>query len=146
MNELPPVLNDPRKTDPEHLKLLTLFHYLLAGLALAGILFLTLHYTLMRTLIFNPKMWESQKGNPPPPELFHVLQWVYWVLGVLLVMGSIANLLSGRWIRARRNRPFSLVVAAINCIQIPLGTALGVFTIIVLTRDSVKELYAAPGR
>jgi hypothetical protein len=38
---------------------------------------------------------------------------------------------------------FSLVIAGLNCIQIPFGTALGVFTIIVLLRDSVREAYAA---
>jgi hypothetical protein len=32
-------------------------------------------------------------------------------------------------------------VAGLNCIQIPLGTALGVFTIMVLTRDSVEAVY-----
>jgi hypothetical protein len=32
-------------------------------------------------------------------------------------------------------------MAGINCIFIPIGTVLGVFTIIVLTRDSVKELF-----
>jgi hypothetical protein len=61
----------------------------------------------------------------------------------LLVIGSVCNLLSGLWIRARRNRVFSLVVAGINCFQVPLGTALGIFTIIVLMRDSVRELYEA---
>jgi hypothetical protein len=33
-------------------------------------------------------------------------------------------------------------MAAISCIFMPFGTVLGVFTIIVLLRPSVKELFA----
>jgi hypothetical protein len=36
-----------------------------------------------------------------------------------------------------------MVVAGINCLHIPLGIVLGVFTIIILVRDSVRELYEA---
>jgi hypothetical protein len=36
-------------------------------------------------------------------------------------------------------------MAAIACMLMPFGTVLGVFTIIVLMRPSVKELFAAAG-
>ncbi|MCX6922874.1 MAG: hypothetical protein NT154_06635 [Verrucomicrobia bacterium] len=36
---------------------------------------------------------------------------------------------------------FSLMIGGLNCLQIPFGSALGVFTIIVLSRDSVRDLY-----
>lgn len=38
---------------------------------------------------------------------------------------------------------FALVVAGPDCVWIPVGTALGVFTISVLPRDSVRQSYAA---
>ena len=38
---------------------------------------------------------------------------------------------------------FSLVVAALDCMGFPFATVLGVFTFIVLLRDSVAELYEA---
>jgi len=38
---------------------------------------------------------------------------------------------------------FSLIIAGINCVQFPFGTVLGVFTFVVLLRDSVRELYEA---
>jgi hypothetical protein len=40
---------------------------------------------------------------------------------------------------------FHYAVAAIACMFMPFGTVLGVFTIIVLMRPSVKELFAAAG-
>jgi len=141
MNELPPLFRDQRKTDAEHLKLLAVFHFVVAGLALLGIGFLLLHYMVMSSVMSNPRVWEGQKSGPSPQEFFRVMKWFYVVLSALLVFGSAANLLSGLWIRARRNRMFSMVVGGINCIQIPFGTVLGIFTLAVLMRDSVRELY-----
>ena len=142
MNALPPLLRDQRKTDADQLKLLAIFHFVAAGLALLGIGFLLLHYALMSHLVFNPGKWQGQRGAPPQ-EFFAIFRWFYLVFGVALVGGGICNLLSGMWILAARHRAFSLVVAAFNCTQVPLGTVLGVFTIVVLTRDSVRELYEA---
>ena len=34
-----------------------------------------------------------------------------------------------------------MVIAGINCLHIPLGTLLGVFTLVVLGRESVRKLY-----
>ena len=36
---------------------------------------------------------------------------------------------------------FCFVIACLACMQMPLGTILGVFTIIVLARPSVKEMF-----
>jgi len=131
-----------QQADANHLKLLSIFHFVVAGLALLGIGFLVLHYFLMSSIFANPKMWEGQKGGPPPEEFWNFFQWFYVVMGGFLILGCVGNLLSGMWLRARRNRVFSIVVAAINCCQVPLGTVLGVFTLIVLMRDSVRQLYA----
>jgi Na+-driven multidrug efflux pump len=57
-----------------------------------------------------------------------------WAFGILTIV-------SGRNIGQRRARTFSLVVAGINCLWVPLGTALGVCTLIVLMRESVNKLY-----
>ncbi len=40
-----------------------------------------------------------------------------------------------------RRRLFCLVVAGVECAFMPFGTVLGVFTIAVLMRESVKELF-----
>ena len=143
MSDLPPLLRDQRKADAEHLRLLAIFQFIFAGLAVAGIGFLFLHYAVMASIFNNPEMWKNQKGAPPPAEFFAIFKWFYVLFGILLVMGGIANLLSGLFMRNRTNRTFSLVIAGINCLQFPFGTALGVFTFVVLLRDSVREAYGA---
>ena len=57
---------------------------------------------------------------------------------------AIAVVFAGRNIAARTAYTFCLVVAAIECAFMPMGTALGVFTIIVLMRPSVKQLFGVP--
>ena len=141
MSELPPLLRDQRKIDADHLKLLSIFHFVGAGLALLGVLFLLAHYAMFHAFFANPKMWENQKQGPPPAEVFAILKWFYLVFAVWFVGSGVLNVVSGLCIRARKHRTFSMIVAAINCLHIPLGTVLGVFTIIVLIRDSVRELY-----
>jgi len=65
---------------------------------------------------------------------------VFLVLGMGL---AICLFLTGRWIAARKRPTFCFVVACIECINMPLGTLLGVFTIMVLNRPSVRALFAA---
>ena len=144
-NPLPPLPRDQRKIDADQLNLLAIFHFVGAGLAVLGILFLLLHYTFMHTIFANPEMWKNQKQPMPmPPEqLFTIMKWFYLAGAVWFVTSGILNLISGLCLRARKHRTFSLVVAGFNCLHIPLGTVLGIFTIIILNRESVREVYAA---
>jgi hypothetical protein len=143
MRELPSIPRDQRQIDANHLKLLSIFHFVGAGLGLLGILFVLAHYAIFRTFLSNPKLWEGQKQTPPPAEFFEIFKWFYLIFGAWFLTSLILNLISGLCIRARKHATFSLVVAGVNCLHIPLGTVLGVFTIIVLVRDSVREAYEA---
>jgi hypothetical protein len=147
MSELPPLLRDQRKTDVDHLKLLAVFHFVLAGFAVLGILFLLLHYTLMSTVMNNPDLWKNQKKPPDfdPKQFFAVFKWFYLFMGSMFLLGGIANLVSGFYLRAKRHRIFSLIVAGVDCFMFPFGTALGIFTFVVLLRDSVREVYEVKG-
>ena len=143
MSELPPLPRDQRKIDAGHLKLLSIFHFVGAGLAIIGILFLLAHYAMLHAFLANPKFWENQKQSPPPAEFFAIFKWFYLVFAVWFFSSGVLNLISGLCLRAKKHRTFSIIVASINCLHIPLGTVLGVFTIVVLIRDSVRELYDA---
>lgn len=146
MPQLPPPLRDQRKVDEQHLKTLSVLHFVGAGLAVLGLLFLLGHYALFQAVFSDPKIWADQKHGPRPDELFAIFRWFYLVAGIWFVGSGILNLMSGFFIRARKRRVLSIVVAGSNCLHMPLGTVLGVFTIVVLMRDSVRELYDAMER
>jgi hypothetical protein len=54
---------------------------------------------------------------------------------------AISTIFSGRFLSRHKKYWFSFVIACILCLFAPFGTILGVFTIIVLSRQSAKELY-----
>jgi hypothetical protein len=140
---LPPMLSTPgwQRRDSDHLTILSIFHFVVAGLALFGIAFLVFHYFVMSAFM-SPEFWKSQKGgHPPPAELMPILAIVYVVVAILMVLGGVLNLLSGIFLRRRCHRLFSMIVAGLNCLNMPLGTALGIFTILILSRDSVRRMY-----
>jgi hypothetical protein len=142
-----PLLIDEKQriVDAEHMKLLSIFHFVVGGLALLGVVFLLLHCLIMSAVFSNPELWKTQNSpNPMPKDFFEVFVWFYLVMGLIFATACIVNILSGIFLRQRKHRVFSLVVAGLDCIQVPFGTVLGVFTLIVLSRDSVRQLYA-PG-
>jgi hypothetical protein len=148
-NELPPILKDQRKTDVEHLRLLSIFHYVNAGLTATGLLFLAGHYAIMHTVFTNPALTKSAKGDGPPLEFFKVFLWFYVLGAVFLTVIATLNVLSAYFIQKRINRVFSIIVAGLNCVlsmQCPIGIGLGVFTFVVLFRESVRELYDVAAR
>ena len=141
MNFAPPLQSDRRRIDEGHLSLLSIFHFVSAGLAVLGLLFLFAHYTIFHFFFTNPAMWQGSKQPGPPPQFFMFLQGLYAIMGTWFITSGVLNVLSGLFLRARKHWTFSIVVAAIDCLHFPLGTVLGVFTIIVLIRPSVRELY-----
>lgn len=131
--------------DLEHVRLLAIFHFALAGLALMGCAILGLHYLMMRSIVFNPDFWSHQGGQPPPPAFLNFFVWFYVFGGLVLGVSLVLNGVSGLFLLKRRHRLFSLIVAGLNCLHVPFGTTLGIFTFIVLSRESVRELYRNEG-
>jgi hypothetical protein len=131
--------------DTEHLWLLSIFHYVVAGLAALFSLFPLLYTTIGAIFIFAARHGTPKPGEELPPEF---LGWIFVVLGaVLFLLGiaiAICIFIAGRCLSRRRCYSLAFVVACIECLFIPFGTILGVFTIIVLSRESVKALFAAP--
>jgi hypothetical protein len=137
-----PWIYDQKKVDAKHIHLLMIAHFVYAGLAIIGIGFLFLHYTILSSVLDNPDIWKKPEStNMMPGEIFEIFQWIYLVIGAFCLITGIGNLLSGIFLKMRKYRIFSLVVAVINCINIPIGTVLGIFTFVVLVRESVRELY-----
>jgi hypothetical protein len=131
---------DQRAVDNRHLYLLSLFHFIGAGFALLGLGFIGLHFALFNGLLRNPDLWKNA-AQPPPPALFDMLKWLYVVLGAWYGASLVLNLLAGMYLHRKTHRTFCFVVAAMNCLHMPVGTVLGIFTIIVLARDSVRGAF-----
>jgi hypothetical protein len=128
----------------EHVRLLAIFHYVVAGLAGLFSFFPLLYTTIGGIFIFAARHGTHKPGEELPPEF---LGWIFMVMGSLLFLLGIAVaiciLMAGRSLATHRHYGFAFSIACVECLFIPFGTILGVFTIIVLSREPVKALFAA---
>jgi hypothetical protein len=85
---------------------------------------------------------KASRPAQAPALVVALFRWFYAALGTWFAVSGLLNVLSGVFLRRFRHRLFSLIVAGFNCFHVPLGTILGVFTFIVLSRDSVVKSYA----
>lgn len=125
--------------DEEYLNLLSIFHYVVAGLTAVFSLFPVLH------LVVGIAIVGGAFGGVEGEEVPVFVGWLFIVIAVIMIaIGlGVAGLIAfaGRAIRQRKNHTFCVVVAAVACLMFPFGTVLGIFTIIILSRDSVKRLF-----
>lgn len=125
--------------DEGHLDLLAIFHYVVGGLAMLFGCIPIVHLVL--GILILTGVLDDGRGKPPPPVvglIFIIMATIaillMWTLGLFFI-------LAGRRLKARRSYTFCFIVAAIGCVFMPFGIVLGVFTIIVLSRPTVKPLF-----
>ncbi len=127
--------------DEEHLKLLSIFHYVVGGLAALFACFPIIHLIIGIVFIALSAKPDA-KGDVPPA----FIGWLFVgaASAAMIVGWSIAACIItvGRFLAGRRHYTFCLVMAGIECAFMPFGTVLGVFTILVLVRESVKEMFS----
>ena len=125
----------------EHLRLLAIFHWVLAGFSLL-LCTLPLAYGAMGFFLLNGTFQENGRG---PPAGFG---WIFVVFGLLgfLIAASYTTMLvlSARALSTRRRWLLVLVTAGLSCALFPIGTVLGVFTFAVLLRPEVRLLFGEP--
>jgi len=128
--------------DDEHLKLLAIFHYVVGALSFLGTL-VGVFYMFAGFFVFQ-HMPVTPGHSAPPVEMGWVFAFIGGVIALISAAIGVCLIIAGRNLTARRNRTFCMVVAGINCLNVPLGTLLGVFTFIVLMRPSVAAQFDRP--
>ena len=143
----PPVSNRPsvppesaaRIKDVDHLRTLAICHYVLAALLGLFGFFPIIYVFLGVVMLFAP----AGGGRGAPPQ---AVGWGLTIFGAVFMLAiwtlAVLMLIAGRNLSHYSHRTYCFVVACIACLWIPLGTTLGIFTIIVLSRPSVKALFA----
>ena len=130
--------------DAEHLRLLAIFHWIVAGLTALCSLFPLLH------LAVGIAMVTGRFPDHGHDEFSRAFGWFFIVFaaGIICLGLCFAACLAfaGRCIAQRRNRTYCLVISALSCAWFPFGTVLGVFTIVVLSKDSVHALFEGAPR
>ena len=126
--------------DIEHLKLLSIFHYVAAGMAALFACIPFIHFFMGLAFATGAFAETGTEARPVGLVIMAIAGFVIlagWTFAALVAV-------AGRSLQKRQRYTFCLVMAGVECIFMPVGTVLGVFTIIVLVRDSVKQLFGRP--
>ena len=129
--------------DTKNLNLLAIFHYILGGLTILFSCIPFIH-VFIGLAIISGKFFEDSNGSKPPS----VVGWLFVIMGtVFILLGwsiAVCMIIAGKKLKRHKSRLFCMVIAGIECMFMPFGTVLGVFTLVTLNKDSVKELFNQP--
>lgn len=121
--------------DVSHLNGLSIAFYIVGGLGMLFALFPLIHVGIGIGILSG-----AVEADAPP-----YVGWLFLLLGVtFVILGealAVCLILTGRKLKHRTNYTFCFVVACIACVNVPIGTILGIFTIIVLGRPTVKAAF-----
>ncbi|MBN1620529.1 hypothetical protein JW890_07380 [candidate division WOR-3 bacterium] len=127
-----------------NLKTLSMFHFIMSGFTALVSCFPLIHVTMGIIFVIASKKGAFEtKPDSLAPE---VAGWLFIIIGSLIVITGLTLayliFLSGKNLRKATRYTFCIAVACILCLMVPYGTVLGVFTIIILTKQPVKELFS----
>ena len=120
--------------------MLSLFHYIVGAMTAMFACFPIIHLVVGLGIV-SGRFGEPKQSEGFPDQLFG---WAFVLAaGAAILIGwtlAACTVIAGRSIAQRRRYLFCLVVAGVMAAMcMPFGTVLGVFTIIVLMRPSVKR-------
>jgi uncharacterized membrane protein YhaH (DUF805 family) len=131
--------------DEEHLKLLSLGYVVSACVSafysMFGLLYVFMGIIMSTTFSHLPQNPANPAQVPPA-----FVGWIFAFIGLaffLIGVAVTAARFRAAWcVKHRKSRVFCMVIAGIGCLEIPYGTVLGVFSFLVLGRDSVVPLFS----
>ncbi len=135
MDNAPPT--SQQVLDNDHLRLLSIFYYVKGAISAVVACIPIIHVVLGLVVLVAPQVFGH--GNDQPPAFVGLL--LFFLGGFFIIFGwtfAILLFFTGKFIARRTHYTFCFVVACLECISIPFGTILGVCTILVLNRPSVK--------
>ena len=119
------------------LHMLSIFHYVIAGLIALVACIPLIHLTIGLSLTAG-----AIASSEPAMGMAGVMFTV--IAGIIILVGwglAAFVFLAGKNLDRQTKYQFCMVGAGVLCIFMPLGTILGVFTLVTLQDDSVKEMF-----
>lgn len=130
--------------DEEHLRLLSIFHYILGAFILVYSLFVGVYLFFISFIMkgaFGNTDFNQITNTQVLSQIFGLIMTIMGIIFALTIIIGIAQILSGYFIKTTKLKWFSFIIAGINCLIFPFGTILGISTFMVLSRNSVNEIY-----
>src|SRR5262249_22678811 len=128
------------REDESNLKLLSVLFYCYAGIC--GLAALLTIGVLVALLVFAAEL-PGARGTPGFIEFESLFGVIFGTVLVLFTVKTVVMILGGRTLANRRGHGLAMVGAVLALTNMPLGTALGIFALITLSKPQVKGAFGA---
>ncbi len=123
----------------KYLRYLSIGNYVYAPLLALCSLFPVLHLTVGIAMVTQtPSDYDKSL-----PGMF--VGWLFIFVSSIIILSGMAiavcNALAGRSLNQHKKYNFCFTIAVVNCMFPPMGTVLGILTVLVLMREPVKQLF-----
>ena len=137
-------LNAVRTKDENDLNLLSILHYVWTGLLGCSMFGIVAYFIAIASFIENAPAGPHASAHAAHDRdtVAGVTIIIGVVMAVIMIPLVVLHLLAAASLKKRTRYMLCMVMSAFTCLSMPIGTALGVFSIIVLQRPSVKALFA----
>jgi hypothetical protein len=123
---------------------LSVLHYVMAGFTAMFSLFPVIYLVLGIAVLSGAMPVDSSTASSPGE--VQLMGWVFTGLGTVFFLAMLATAglvgYAGRCLAREQRHTLCMVAAGVCCMFMPLGTILGVFTLVTLTRTSVRQRFA----
>ena len=138
--------------DPSHkyLNILGAFHFVVAAIIAMVACFPILHLVVGISLLADPAFAPAEADVPGSFGLMFRLMPVFFIViaGSMILGGwllALAVSFGGLSLLQRRRHTYCLVMGGVECVFTPIGTVLGVVTLLLLTRPETRQLFDGRG-
>lgn len=126
--------------DESDLNLLSVLHYVWSGLLGCSAFGIVGYFIMIAAFVAQAPT--GPHGNPHDQQMAAGVMGVMGiVMGVFMIPLFVLHLLAAAGLKKRKRYMLAFVMSCFACLSVPLGTGLGVWTIMVLQRPSVKALF-----
>lgn len=130
------------RQDGEQLMLLSILYYVMGGFSLLALFFPLLYLGIGVAFIGGAAVQKGSDEQAGMAVFGGIIAIIAIPILLLMLIQTICLFLTARNLGRSRSHTFCFINACVLCMHAPFGTALGVFTIIVLSRESVKQRFA----
>ena len=119
------------------LKAMSILYFVMAGWTLLSVVMIPMQMKIMDQMM--EMEIPVEEGQPDPKEMFgkmkDIMKYVFIGIGVFSAIFALIFFVTGMCIIRRKKRTLAVVGSAASCLVFPLGTALGIWSLVVLLSD-----------
>jgi hypothetical protein len=133
------------KQDEQYLNILAIFHFVVAGISALFACFPIIHFVVGLGMLGLSLGGVFSEGAFPEAAIPGFMGLFFTLMaGSMILFGWVfaaCVALAGLFLLKKRHHMFCVVMGGVECIFMPFGTVLGVFTVIMLMKPAVQALF-----